>query len=388
MRAVEFVQQAELLVGVGLLGQRLQVRVDALVQDAAEVAQVHELLGEQVVAVALDEALQPLPAVAVADAFPAPRAARRGCASSQQRNRTSTICFQAVDQVALGGRWRSSAACPLSSSADESDQAADDRLAADLEHAVELGDRAGADRMVELHVLDGFQQPAGLAQQAQPGQIGQQAAQHVLQARARRRSAAGCRRGPATRTTAAASAARRAARATPRGPPSRRRATRPRNTRLTGRLPAVGLGAAGRGCSIAARIIRAASAVSTHAAMICSSSVSLIAPAAVVFDQRFVRAARRRNAIAMHGRQQLQQLLAVADRPGRASRPARRRGRPAAPSADARPSAASFHNWATVVEKRQPVDDPLGLGRPARSRSAFSPVSNISPSMPSSVLSR
>ena len=53
--------------------------------------------------------------------------------------------------------------------------------------------------------------------------------------------------------------------------------------------------------------------------------------------------------MAMHRGQQLQQLPVVSAPPGRASRPARRRGRRASPGAEA--VAESFHNWATVVRK-------------------------------------
>ena len=59
-------------------------------------------------------------------------------------------------------------------------QATDDGFAPDAKHAIEFGDRAGADRMVQFHVLDGFDQPAGFAQQSQPRQEAQQEAEHAL----------------------------------------------------------------------------------------------------------------------------------------------------------------------------------------------------------------
>ena len=61
-------------------------------------------------------------------------------------------------------------------------QAPRNGLAADLEHAVELGDAAGAHGMPGLHALGRLQQAAGFGQQTQPRQIRQQAAQHVLEA--------------------------------------------------------------------------------------------------------------------------------------------------------------------------------------------------------------
>ena len=62
------------------------------------------------------------------------------------------------------------------------DQRTDDGLTADLENAVELGNCAGALGMLEFHALDGFQQLRGFVDQSQAGQIGQQTAQHALQA--------------------------------------------------------------------------------------------------------------------------------------------------------------------------------------------------------------
>ena len=75
----------------------------------------------------------------------------------------------------------------------------------------------------------------------------------------------------------------------------------------------------------------------------------LDAAAAVVFHQRLVRAARRRNPMAVHRGQQVQQLPVVVRPPDRASRPTRRRGRARRPAAAA--VAESFHNCATVVRK-------------------------------------
>ena len=61
------------------------------------------------------------------------------------------------------------------------DQAPDNAAAADFEEPVVLGDRAGADRMRSLHFVDDSQQIVGFPQHSQPGQISQQPPQNPLQ---------------------------------------------------------------------------------------------------------------------------------------------------------------------------------------------------------------
>ena len=184
-------------------------------------------------------------------------------------------CSRQSISSASRGR-RGAAVCGRRQLRGRDDQALDDRLAADLEHAVELGDRARARRDARSPSPGRFPAVAGFGQQSQPRQIGQQAAEHGLQA-ARGddplRIAAAAQGHVQQRLLGQASAAacgqtrahagRVAAQHAPPAPP-RPAAPRPpavgRRRRLVHRP---------RGSC------RAASAVSTQAAMICSSSVSL-----------------------------------------------------------------------------------------------------------------
>ena len=130
--------------------------------------------------------------------------------------------------------------------------------------------------------------------------------------------------------------------------------------------------------------MRAASAVSTHAWMISSSSVSLTL--------------RRRSystsdsCVPRGGGIRWRWTVAISSSNCRwfrivwSSQPARASSRSAAVSA-IEAVAPSFHNWATVV--RKPSRLTIRCASPTNSKSVGDPpVSNISPSIPSSALSR
>ena len=88
---------------VRLFAQRLQPGVDALVQDRPQVAQTHESLREQVVAVVLDELLEILPAALVADLSSTESRTPRLWVS-QERSRASTVCSRQAISSASRGR--------------------------------------------------------------------------------------------------------------------------------------------------------------------------------------------------------------------------------------------------------------------------------------------
>ena len=222
--------------------------------------------------------------------------------------------FEAIDQrrVGLGcGRFCRAAASPPGRPAETARQRVIAR-AGGLENQVELGDGAGALRMADLHDLGGFQQLAGLGQQSQLGQEAQQAANHVLQV-ARGRDAAGVaaaaqrhveQRLALQRGQQARQAAAHAARVAPNhlrdqlvGKPLPRRPVRRR--RGTGHRGADHAGGVGR----------------FHAGLddLFQQRV-LDAPAAVELDQRFLRAARRWDAVAVDRGHQLEQLPVVPPR--------------------------------------------------------------------------
>ena len=145
-----------------------------------------------------------------------------------------------------------------------------------LNMLVELGDGAGPDRDGPSP-SPGWFRSVGPFPAAVPAAAGRPAGGGACPAgRARRRSAGGCRRGPGRRTTAAARPARRSARASACGRRPRRRAAPPAAPASTGSLPRVRRPPAGGAAAITTRISRAASPVSTQAAMICSSSISLM----------------------------------------------------------------------------------------------------------------
>ncbi len=106
--AVQFAEQAILFVGVRVSGQGFQVFGHALVQNAAEISQVHEPLGEQIAAVALDELLQLPPALRIANRLQhrEPHAMAVHEPAPQQPFDHS---LQAVDQLTVGaagkGGW-------------------------------------------------------------------------------------------------------------------------------------------------------------------------------------------------------------------------------------------------------------------------------------------
>ena len=128
MARVQFRQQAKLLLGFGLRGQGFQVLSHALVQNAAEVSQVHESLREQVAAVTLDELLQTSPTLGIADRLQhrEPHAVAVHQPAAQQH---FDHLLQAVDQLAVGpARGRLLAALPVGRG---NRQALRDRLAAD-----------------------------------------------------------------------------------------------------------------------------------------------------------------------------------------------------------------------------------------------------------------
>ena len=199
----------------------------------------------------------------------------------------------------------------------------------------------------------------GFRQQAQPRQVAQQAAQHALEARARPRSAADCRRGPGRRTSSdccesAASSSRHCLRTPATSPRNRARSVssdRP--------LPApVGLGRRRHGHHGADQPAGVAGLDRGGDDLL--QQRLLDAAAVVVFDQRLLRAPRRRNAIAVDRRQQFQQPLAIGRRPG-ASQPAsdlvavgrRRRGGGG--------HGGHLPQLGHGAEKGQPAEDPLGL---------------------------
>ena len=202
--------------------------------------------------------------------------------------------------------------------------------------------------MAAFHLLDGFQQLAGLLQQAQAGQIGQQPVQYPLDvARGHdllRVAAAGQGhieqrlRGPAPR----------AGRARPPRTPCWSPRKTARSTRCAGSSQAA-RASVDSTRSMAARIERAASAVSTQVAMICSSSVSLMllrrsystsdscVPRGAAIGNDRPPAAIRPAAGCWCG-------------PGPARRPTRDSRSPP-PAAVPRAEAAVFQNWATVLRK-------------------------------------
>ena len=57
------------MLAVGLFGERFEVGVNPLVQNGPEVAGIHEPLGEEIGAVALDETFEGFPADLVVDGF-------------------------------------------------------------------------------------------------------------------------------------------------------------------------------------------------------------------------------------------------------------------------------------------------------------------------------
>ena len=162
---------------VGVLGQAGEPGVDALVQDAAQVAEAEKLLREQLGAVALDELDEPRPIVVGRELFDDAQPQRAAVGQPAVELPLGEL-LQHVDQQVIGvARARgASAGVPQLGRFDDG---ADDRLVAVFEQRVELGDGALADRVVAFQLLGEVEQFARFADEAelgQPAQAGRSAA--------------------------------------------------------------------------------------------------------------------------------------------------------------------------------------------------------------------
>ncbi len=271
---------------------------------------VHEALREEVAAVLLDEALQIVPTLAAADVLEdrKPHAPAVGQPGAKQG---FGGLLEEGDQFAvvarLGFARRSSAR--LGPAFAGGDQAADNRPAADLEHLVEFGDGAGADGVVVLHLLDRGDQLHRFLQEAQPRQIGQQAAEHGLQAP----------RGDDPLRVAAAGQGHvqqgllaEGRDQTPPDLPHPLRIAAQHGPQRRFRRLFPGLLAFARAAAVHHHADHPHGVARLHAGGDDLLQQHLLdAAAAFVFHQRLLRAARRRNAVAIDRGQQVEKLLPV-----------------------------------------------------------------------------